>query len=181
MRCTWYAVDYATATGPESYVAYEGFSAALASTAVLSQPGIVWGSPAADWNADGSGVAVTIYVELPALTWSWNIELLGIPLADNGSGFGSANTALAAAQASPFLPAGFCLEPTPPIPPADPCSASALMAAARCFKCIPRGSQKEAQLVALCVWSGGIIPGGFLLQSEGGYVVLDDGGRIVIN
>lgn len=62
------------------------------------------------------------------------------------------------------------------------CDPNTLIQAARCFKCIPNGMLGEVQILEACVAAGGTLPTSFLKQSENSdYIVLDDGGRIIIN
>lgn len=62
------------------------------------------------------------------------------------------------------------------------CDPAELVKAAKCFQCIPKGKLPEVQILLACVASGGVVPSGFLKQSENDdYIVLDDGGRIILS
>jgi len=104
--CTWYAVDYATATGPGSYVAYANYAAAKAAAVGFAQPVVGWGTnfPAVDWSTLHSTDSVALYYVL--LNWSWQIG--SAPTLDTGGAQPSIDAALSAVLLSPSLPAGFC-------------------------------------------------------------------------
>lgn len=64
------------------------------------------------------------------------------------------------------------------------CQPNDLIEYAKCFRCIPEGMIVEVQILSACVAAGGTTPteGSFLIQSENSdYIILDDGGRIIIN
>lgn len=176
MTCFWYSADQATAPGVSDYQRFPSFDAALASTAGYLVPDVVWGSVLSYINGDGLAAFVDIRHPQFGHVWTWAIGIVGNPAVASGASALGAQAALDQAEQSGFIPAGFCTESTISV-----CDPATLIAAARCWRCIPAGAQKEAQIAALCAFAGGTFPAGFLLQSEGGYVVLDDGGRIVIN
>lgn len=63
------------------------------------------------------------------------------------------------------------------------CTPSELMEAAKCIIGCPNQAQESMSIYSLCAWAnGGADPEyqGFLLNSEGGYINLSDGGRIII-
>ena len=63
------------------------------------------------------------------------------------------------------------------------CDPNDLLEASKCFQCIPHARASMLRLALTCVWAGGTLPEDveYLLQSEGDYIVLDDGGKIIIN
>lgn len=64
------------------------------------------------------------------------------------------------------------------------CDPNTLSEAVRCLRCYPINELKKMQVLLACVWGGGVVPSesSFLVQSEDGdYIILDDGGRIIIN
>jgi hypothetical protein len=150
--CTWYAADGNTAEGPSDYLPYPSFAAALAATAGFTQPDLVWGSVAACWNADGSAPYVDIILNPPGpppseFIWEWTIGIVGNADAATGGGT-TAQLALAGAQASSYLPSGFCVSSI--IVNCDPQS---LITAASCFRCLPKGSLKEVWIYLACQWA----------------------------
>jgi len=145
-ECLWYVADFDTATGPSDYVAYNGWTAALAATSGFGSPSICWGSVDAFWNSTGIAAYVEIDFDPGVPKWSWGIGLVGVPFADGTSGFLTADAALAAAQASPFLPAEFCVNPT------HQCDPNSLLESAKCFACIPKGKLREIQIYLLYLW-----------------------------
>jgi hypothetical protein len=109
LSCPWYAADYATATGPGSYVAYDSYAAAAAAAAGFTEAVIGWGAnfPNVDWHTLPSTNTVAIYFVVAVNSWSWIIGS-ALPL-DAGGAQATAADALAAVEASPSLPAGFCV------------------------------------------------------------------------
>lgn len=61
------------------------------------------------------------------------------------------------------------------------CELSDLSELVKCTACVP--ATDDVLIYSLCAWvNGGADPAyqGFLLESEGGYINLSDGGRIII-
>jgi hypothetical protein len=107
--CPWYAADYATATGPSDYAVYPSYAAASAAAAGFTEPVIGWGAnfPNVDWHTLPSTNTVAIYYVTATLSWSWTIGS-ALPL-DAGGAQATADDARLAIEASPSLPAGYCV------------------------------------------------------------------------
>lgn len=98
--------------------------------------------------------------------------IFGNPDADIAFGNPPADVAFGVqGQQVPWTPA------TPTVPPEIFNPLMALANAARCFKCIPVGMQREVQIALLCVPASAPA----LLNDDGSYIRLDDGGKILIN
>lgn len=62
------------------------------------------------------------------------------------------------------------------------CDPAELVKAAKCFQCIPKSEMMNVQLTEACIAAGGVLPTGFLIKSDDGdYILLDDGGRIILD
>ena len=62
------------------------------------------------------------------------------------------------------------------------CTPEAVIPLAQCTRCLD-GMQDEVMIYLLCAWAnGGADPAdqGFLLNSQGGYILLSDGGKIIV-
>jgi hypothetical protein len=111
VACVWWVMD--GVTSPTTYPSFAD-AAALGTVPPMTLPRIIWGSVSSALNLDGIADYVHIYWDTMSLVWRWRIGTVGFPIADGFpivmQGFATSQLALAAAQSSAFLPAGFCVE-----------------------------------------------------------------------
>ena len=61
------------------------------------------------------------------------------------------------------------------------CTPAEVMELAKCSTCVP--SSDDALIYAMCAWANGgadPVDQGFLENSEGGFILLSDGGNIIV-
>lgn len=146
MTCTWHAGD-SFHQACLSYASYDSWSAALAASSGFDIPDLVWGSLPAYCSHDGSAPFVDVSFSIVGfIKYNWQIGIFGNGNAASGFGFNSLQEALAAAQASPLLPAGFCLESD------IVCDPKELTEASKCY-CLPKNVTLAVWIYLLCQWA----------------------------